>query len=107
MHLQLVHALIPLIFRPVHANVTVYGTLGTYGLSGTTTATPSSAAANYTGAAAYNPTALKAPPIPGPKPATSFNIQLKHGGMQGLSIALPSGFFGFSVEMSVLNQVRE
>ena len=104
MHLQHVHALIPLFFWPVHANVIVYGTLRTFGLSGTVTATSSSVAANYT---AYNPTALKAPPIPDPKPASSFYIQLKNGGMQGLSIALPNGFFGFSVETSVLNQVRE
>jgi len=108
MHLQLVHALIPLIFWPVQANVTVYGTLGTYGSSGTKTATATmtspSAPANYT---VYNPVALKAPPIPTPKPATSFGIQLNNGGMQGLSIPLPSGFLGFSVEMSVLDQVRE
>jgi hypothetical protein len=88
MHLQHVHALIPLFFWPVHANVTVYGNL-----SGTATATSSGIAANYT---AYNPTALKAPPIPDPRPASSFNIQLKNGGMQGLSIPLPDGFFGFS-----------
>jgi hypothetical protein len=109
MHLQLVHSLIPLFFSAVQANVTVYGT-GTqnpFALSGSATATASGAAANYTGAAAYNPTVLKPPPVPDPKPPTSFDIRLQNGGMQGLSITLPNGFFGFSVEMSVANQVRK
>ncbi|KIM82064.1 glycoside hydrolase family 79 protein [Piloderma croceum F 1598] len=106
MHLQLVRSLIPFFFGAVQANVTVYGT-GTqnpFSLSGSATATASGAAANYTGAAAYNPTVLNPPPVPDPKPPTSFDIQLQNGGMQGLSITLPDGFFGFSVEMSVANQ---
>jgi hypothetical protein len=106
MHLQLIRSLLPLFFGAVQATVTVYGPYGTFGLSDTATATVSGAAANYTGAAAYNPTVLNAPPVPDPKPA-NFDLHLQNGGMQGLSIALPNGFFGFSVEMSVANQVRE
>jgi hypothetical protein len=110
MHLQLIRSLLFLFFGAVQATVTVYGPYGTtqnpFGLSGTATATASGAAANYTGAAAYNPTVLKAPPVPDPKPA-NFDLHLQNGGMQGLSIALPNGFFGFSVEMSVANQVCE
>jgi len=99
----------PLFFGVVQANVTVYGT-GTQNpflLSGSATATASGAAASYTGAAAYNPTVLNAPPVPNPKPPTSFDIHLQNGGMQNLSITIPNGFFGFSVEMSVANQVRK
>ena len=107
MRFQLVHSLIPLCFGIAQADVTVYGT-GTQRPFGTTaSASATGAAANYTGAAAYNPTVLKAPPVPNPKPATNFNIQLQPGGMPGLSITLPGSFFGFSVEFSVANQVRK
>jgi hypothetical protein len=68
--------------------------------------TATAAAANYTGAAAYNPTILTAPAPPNP-PNPSFNIQLQNTGTPGLSMVQPGAFFGFSIEFSVVNQVRE
>jgi len=68
--------------------------------------TTTAAAANYTGAAAYNPTILTPPPVPSDL-ATSFPIQLVNGGTPGVSIPQAGQFFGFSIEMSVVNQVRE
>ena len=73
--------------------------------SSTGTVAASAAAATYTGAAAYNPTVLTAPAVPNPAPNTSFPIQLYSGGMNGLSIKQSGAFYGFSIEMSVSNQV--
>lgn len=67
-------------------------------------ATDTAAAANYTGAAAYNPTVLNPPPVP-PGLTTQFNIQLQNGGTPGVSITQEGSFVGFSIEMSVVNQV--
>jgi hypothetical protein len=69
-------------------------------------ATATANAASYTGAAAYNPTVLDPPPVPAP-PATTFTVQLQNGGVPGLSIPQHGSFFGFSIEMSVTNQVCE
>ncbi|THH18225.1 hypothetical protein EW146_g2708 [Bondarzewia mesenterica] len=93
----------------VDAQMTVYEPQGqvifggTESASGTTTA--SAAAATYTGAAAYDPTVLNAPAVPNPAPNTSFEIQLYSGGMNGLSIQHTGAFYGFSIEMSVSNQI--
>ena len=66
----------------------------------------SGAAANYTGAAAYNPTTLNPPPPPGPTAVpTHFSIQPADTVPPGASIPQKGSFFGFSVEMSVVNQV--
>ncbi|KAH8833938.1 glycoside hydrolase family 79 protein [Flagelloscypha sp. PMI_526] len=54
---------------------------------------------------AHNTTTLTPPALPDPKPATSYFIQLQTGGTPGVSMTLPSAFLGFSVEMSVANQV--
>ncbi|KAF8064386.1 glycoside hydrolase family 79 protein [Lyophyllum atratum] len=67
-------------------------------------ATTTAAAASYTGAAAYNPTTLLPPPVPSPL-NRQFVIQLQNGGTPGVSIQQPGSFFGFSIEMSVANQV--
>jgi len=68
--------------------------------------TTTAAAANYTGSAAYNPTILTPPPVPSDL-VTKFPIQLINGGTPGVSIPQTGQFFGFSIEMSVINQVRE
>jgi hypothetical protein len=69
--------------------------------------TTTASAANYTGAAAYNPTVLTPPPVPTDL-NTNFAIQLSNGGTPpGASIPQLGQFFGFSIEMSVVNQVRE
>jgi hypothetical protein len=110
MRFQPLHSLLSLCLAlsAVNASVTVYNT-GIQAPLGMPTNTPTAtgAAAGYTGAAAYNPTVLQPPAVPNPKPATAFDIQLQNGGMQGLSIPIPGSFFGFSVEFSVANQVRE
>ncbi|KAF9450508.1 glycoside hydrolase family 79 protein [Macrolepiota fuliginosa MF-IS2] len=79
--------------------VTVYYIPGQAPLSAAT-----ASAATYTGAAAYNPTVLTPPPVPTDLPK-SFTLQLVNGGTAGASIPVPGRFFGFSIEMSVVNQV--
>ncbi|KXN92551.1 hypothetical protein AN958_05406 [Leucoagaricus sp. SymC.cos] len=66
--------------------------------------TTTASAANYTGAAAYNPTVLNAPAPPSDL-NRNFPIQLVNGGTPGASIPQSGRFFGFSIEMSVVNQV--
>lgn len=87
----------------VTASITVYSQ-EPFGV-GTTTA----AAATYTGAAAYDPTVLNPPPVPSPPPPTQFSIQLQSSSsdVNGLSIPQSGSFLGFSIEFSVINQVRE
>lgn len=89
-------------------SVTVYYLEGQSVLSpyGTTSETGTAAAASYTGSAAYNPTMLQAPAPPGSAALpTSFGITLQNSVPGGASIVQTGGFFGFSVEMSVANQV--
>ncbi|KAH6912147.1 glycoside hydrolase superfamily [Coprinopsis sp. MPI-PUGE-AT-0042] len=87
--------------------ITVYHPQHPFGV-GTSTLSSSAAAANYTGAAAYNPTVLDAPPPPNPPINTRFGIQLRSGGTTpGVSIPQSGSFFGFSIEMSVVDQVCE
>lgn len=95
-----------LFVRSCNAAITVHYVPGQEPLSGAST-TDSAAAADYTGAAAYNPIRLEAPPVPDPLPAMTFPIQLQNGGTQGVSIPQNGAFLGFSIEMSVVNQVRE
>ncbi|KAK0192626.1 hypothetical protein F5146DRAFT_1136454 [Armillaria mellea] len=84
----------------VRSQVTVHYILGQEPFA-TTTADPSV----YTGLNAYTPIVLNPPPPPDPAPATAFFIQLVNGGTPGASIPQPGQFFGFSIEMSVANQV--
>ena len=87
----------------VRASVTVYSQLPIG-------ATPTQAAsANYTGKAAYDPLILQAPAVPNPLPPMQFSLQLNNApsGVQGLSIPQSGAFMGFSIEFSVINQVRE
>lgn len=91
------------------AQVTVYYQQGQtpINVGGTATATATGSAANYTGAAAYNPTVLNAPPVPSPF-NPQFALQLQTGGTPaGASIPQEGSFLGFSIEMSVVNQVGE
>lgn len=92
-----------LVLDAARASVTVYSQLPL----GESTA--SAAAANYTGAAAYDPTILNAPGIPNPAPPTQPTIQLfsSNTSQSRLSIPISGSFYGFSIEMSVVNQVRE
>lgn len=73
------------------------------------TPTTSASGSTYTGAAAYDPTVLNAPALPNPLPPTQFGIQLSTSAsdVPALSIQLSGAFLGFSIEMSVVDQVCE
>ncbi|KAJ6529066.1 glycoside hydrolase family 79 protein [Mycena vulgaris] len=91
--------LFPLLAR---AAITIYQAPGQAAFG---TGTASAGAAAYTGAAAYNPTTLVPPAVPTPAVPSTFNIQLQTGGTPGASIPQSGDFIGFSIEMSVSNQV--
>ena len=76
---------------------------------GQSTKTLSAPATNFTPNAVYDPKQLQAPPLPGTLPPTAFTLSLaaSNNSMQGLSMPIPGTFYGFSVEMSVSNQIRE
>jgi hypothetical protein len=76
-----------------------------YNPSATTTPTTNTAAAQYTGAAAYDTTVLT-PPAPPTDLSKDFPVVLYTGGMTNLSIKQKGSFFGFSVELSVADQIR-
>ncbi|KAH8831859.1 glycoside hydrolase family 79 protein [Flagelloscypha sp. PMI_526] len=54
---------------------------------------------------AHNSTPLVPPGLPNPMPNLAPFIQLSNNVPPGISIPLPSAFLGFSIEMSVANQV--
>ena len=84
------------------------GSALTYTNTATATATGTAAFANYTAAAEYDPTTLNAPAVPDPPIPTVVPVQLpSSGGLANLSAPVNGAFFGFSVEMSVSNQVCE
>lgn len=93
------------ILNGARAAVTVYNQVP----FGQVTNTASAVGAQYTGAAAYDPTVLNPPAIPNPPPPNAFNLPLfsTNTTQAGLSILISGSFFGFSIEMSVVNQVRE
>ncbi|KAJ6540793.1 hypothetical protein DFH09DRAFT_63429 [Mycena vulgaris] len=61
--------------------------------------------AAYTGPAAYNPTSLSVPPLPTASVLTTLPVALQNAGTVGMSIKQKGSFLGFSIEMSVTNQV--
>ena len=71
-----------------------------------TTSTAAAADATYTGSAAYDTTVLN-PPAPPTDLAKDFPVQLLSGGMDGLSIKQKGSFMGFSIELSVADQIRK
>jgi hypothetical protein len=96
---------VTVLFSSSQAQITVYyPQAGAQAVFGTGTGT--GAAANYTGAAAYNPTTLNPPSPPGAQALpTQFTIQPPNAVPPGASILQNGSFFGFSIEMSVVNQV--
>ena len=87
------------------ASVTVYYQIGQTPLA---TAPATASSANYTGPVAYSPVVLDAPAPPGASAfPTSFAIQMSGSVPIGASIRQNGSFFGFSIEMSVVNQVCE
>ena len=86
--------------------VTVYGQIAL----GFATRTASSNAHAATTPAAYNNTRLVPPAIPSPAPANVFALTLQQDAafVSELSMAHVGGcFWGFSIEMSVISQVRK
>lgn len=77
--------------------------------AGAPTSTSSAPGASTTVAAAYDPTVLTPPPIPSPAPPLQFSVQLSTGtaNVSALPISSGASFLGFSIEMSVTEQVRE
>ncbi|KAJ7034447.1 hypothetical protein C8F04DRAFT_1101881 [Mycena alexandri] len=79
--------------------VTIYATQAVF----TPTSTPG---ASYTGVAAYNPGTLVPPPLPTPAVLTNpIPVNLQNSGTPGLGVKQKGSFLGFSIEMSVTNQV--
>ena len=95
-------------FHPVDAFVTIY-TQVTFADGSTPTVVASVPTSTASGPvhAAYDSTVLTPPPIPNPAISTNFTLQLLNGGMSGLSIPQNGAFLGFSVELSVADQVCE
>ncbi|KAJ7624758.1 glycoside hydrolase family 79 protein [Roridomyces roridus] len=87
-----------LLFRLGHAAITVYHAQGDQAAFTTSAsgADPTSTG-TYTGPAAYNPTSLSAPPLPSASVLTTLPVQLQN--------SAKGSFIGFSIEMSVTNQV--
>ncbi|KAI0750899.1 glycoside hydrolase family 79 protein [Daedaleopsis nitida] len=83
------------------------GTTTTSSTAATTSFVTTSGPPQYTGLAAYNPIYMIPPAIPDPAPANQFSVQVpsdvQH--LNGVSIQIPGSFFGFSIEMSVANQL--
>ncbi|KAJ7090786.1 hypothetical protein B0H15DRAFT_836879 [Mycena belliarum] len=84
-----------------HADVTVYHA----NQAAFTTTTALAPNATYTGPAAYNPVPLARPPLPASGVMTTIPVQLQNSGTVGMSIKQKGSFLGFSIEMSVTNQV--
>ncbi|KIJ42028.1 hypothetical protein M422DRAFT_255050 [Sphaerobolus stellatus SS14] len=87
-----------------NAGVTIY-TQVTFG-TGAATAT-GSAFPSVTNAAAFDPTMLIPPPPPNPAVGGANVVQLLTGAMANMSAPVQSGFLGFSIELSVADQVCE
>ncbi|KAI8996273.1 hypothetical protein BD414DRAFT_477356 [Trametes punicea] len=93
--------------------VTVYGQQGIT-IPSAVAATDAAAATSLadenswiTALAAYNNVSLTPPPLPDPLPSLQFGIQLLNNAqnVQGLSVQQMGSFMGFSIEMSVVEQV--
>ncbi|KAF7307843.1 Glyco-hydro-79C domain-containing protein [Mycena kentingensis (nom. inval.)] len=67
-------------------------------------ATPT-AGQNYTGLQAYDPSTLIPPAAPTPAVLTTLPVNLQNQGTVGMSIKQKGNFLGFSIEMSVTNQI--
>lgn len=92
----------------VRAAVTVYSQKP-LGQTLASTETAGAPAAEYTGLKAYDPLTLNPPPLPDPRPATQFALQLQSaaGNVPGLSIPVSGALLGLSVETSVINHFCE
>ncbi|KAI0369500.1 hypothetical protein BV20DRAFT_946072 [Pilatotrama ljubarskyi] len=92
------------------ASVTVYGPFGPERPSGVSGAAPSATQGNtdwLNVLNAYNDVRLQPPPLPTPLPPLAFPITVpsQAQNMPGLSVPQRGDFWGFSIEMSVVEQV--
>ncbi|KAJ3476918.1 hypothetical protein NLI96_g10822 [Meripilus lineatus] len=121
---QVTYALSALLPLSGHfSHLTAVNAITVYGLAGASNAPTSTPSVSSGGSAAstlsaepvgYTPPAFKTlvltpPPVPDPKPPMQFGVQLesKAENVMGLSIPLSGAFYGFSIEMSIVNQVSE
>ncbi|KAJ7031869.1 hypothetical protein C8F04DRAFT_1109322 [Mycena alexandri] len=94
------------LFLALTAVVPCYGKITVYHANQAAFATASAVpAAQYSGVQAYSPVTLTPPPVPSPAIASTIPVRLQNAGTIGMSIPQPGSFMGFSVEMSVTNQV--
>ncbi|KAH9886696.1 glycoside hydrolase family 79 protein [Cubamyces lactineus] len=119
MHAPLFFSLACLLVSIVNAKVTIYGMFGqttanpdalrsgTASIQPTTSFVTVPGPPHYTELAAYNPIYMLPPAIPNPPPPNQFAIGVPTSAqlMNGLSIPQKGSFFGFSIEMSVANQL--
>lgn len=93
-------------FNVVKARVTVYGQIP---LAHATTATAGATRPTVVSSPAYDETILTPPPLPDPRSPRLYTLNLPADGanVNGLSIPQQGSFYGFSIEMSVINQLRE
>ncbi|KAF8883631.1 hypothetical protein CPB84DRAFT_1850908 [Gymnopilus junonius] len=88
------------------SQVTVYYLQGTQATLAPSVQTSVNSAGNCTGPWAYCPATLTAPAPPGPTALTpTFTLETTNAVPQNASLAQNGSFFGFSIEMSVVNQV--
>ncbi|KAI0651079.1 hypothetical protein C8Q79DRAFT_8635 [Trametes meyenii] len=94
--------------------VTVYGQQGITMPTGVASTASAAAAATSSAStswlsnlAAYNNVTLTPPALPSPMPSLDFGITLRNNAqnVQGLSVQQKGSFLGFSIEMSVVQQV--
>ena len=101
--------LLSLCLRLTSANaVTVYGQIP-LGQMSIAAADPHATSPPIRNIPAYDETILNPPALPTERAPTQFtlNLQATNGTVPGLSIPQRGTFYGFSIEMSVITQLRE
>lgn len=88
--------------------VTVYGQIP-LGQTRTAAANPYATGPPVKNIPAYDETILNPPELPAERAPTQFTLSLQavNGTVPGLSIPQSGTFYGFSIEMSVITQLRE
>nr|GAT61181.1 predicted protein [Mycena chlorophos] len=87
------------------APTTVLGAITVYHVQQPLTAAPSASATATSIPPAYNPSTLVPPAVPTDQVMTTIPVALQNSGTVGMSIPQRGSFIGFSIEMSVTNQV--
>lgn len=101
--------LLTLLAYPAHASVTIYTSVPGASTSPPQAApSPSPSPTPYSGPAAFDPTTIAPPAPPNPPQQTNIPITLYAGTdyIPGLSIPQKGNLLGFSIELSVADQIR-